>query len=41
MANLEYLRQIVNPRKVVYEYNMDFLDWIASEDRKACLLKSG
>ena len=41
-ANLEYLRQIVNPvEKVVYEYNMDFLDWIASEDRKACLLKSG
>lgn len=41
-ANLEYLRQIINPvEKVIYEYNMDFLDWLASEDRKTWLLNSG
>lgn len=38
-SNLDYIRQIVNPlEKVVYEYNMNFLDWLACEDRKQALL---
>ncbi len=40
-TELGYLKQIINPREnVIYDYGMDFRDWLACEDRKKYLLEN-